>query len=331
MKRTSSTPTIDEALANLRKQYGDGVMLAQNDIPKEMPIMETNCFAIDRLLGCGGLPKSRIIEVFSEPSAGKTSLCLFFASQVQKAGGKVVYIDAENSYDAVYAKNIGVNTKDLMVSQSESLEEAFDIIRALSETKAIDLIIVDSVASLTPKSELEGEEMLKDTMALQARLLSRALRIVSGPIARSGATVIFINQTRSKVGVFWGNPEVTSGGKALKYYSSVRLNVSKGAKILGKKDEQIGHKIKVTAVKNKVGFPFKSGSIDFYYESGVDLIADVLDTAEELAVVTRSGSTYSFGDVKLGVGREKVINFLKEDASIVAKLRKAIIKIIKTK
>ena len=316
------SPTIAEALKKLRKQYGEGVILQANDVPEKIEAISTNCFAIDRLLGCYGLPKGRIIEIFGEPSEGKSTLCLFLTAQVQKAGGMAVYIDAENAYDASYAKNIGVDISKLMVSQPSTLEETFDTIRALTETNKIDLIVIDSVAALVPRSELEGEEMLKETMALQARLLGKALRITSGPISRSKTIVIFINQTRSKVGVFWGNPEVTPGGKALKFFSSIRLKVAKGDKILGKKDEQIGNVVKMTVVKNKVGMPFKKGTFDLYYGSGVDLVADTLDTAEELKVVNKIGNTYQFGEIKIGVGRDNAIEVLKLDKELYAKINK---------
>jgi len=322
-KEEETVPSIEEALKKLRKQYGDGVILQANDTPEDIESIPTNCFAIDRLLGCKGLPRGRVIEVFGEPSCGKSTLCLFFAAQAQKAGGTVVYIDAENAYDASYAKNVGVETEKLMVSQPSTLEEAFDTIRALAETKKIDLIIVDSVAALVPRSELEGEDMLKETMALQARLLGKALRITSGPISRSGTVVIFINQTRSKVGVFWGNPETTPGGKALKFFSSVRLNVTRGEKIMGSKEEQIGNVVKITAVKNKVGMPFRKGEFTLYYNTGIDLVADTLDTAEELKVIKKEGNTYSFSDVKLGSSRDKAIESLRKDTETYKKIHLA--------
>lgn len=313
-KEEEKVPTIAEALKSLRKQYGEGVILQADDVPQNIEVISTGCFAIDNLLGCGGLPRGRLIEIFGQPSEGKSTLCLFFAAQIQKLGGKVVYIDAEQAYNASYAKNIGVETDKLMVSQPETLEETFDTIRALAETRKIDLIIVDSVAALVPRSELQGEEMLKETMALQARLISKALRIITGPISRSRTIVIFINQIRDKVGVYWGNPETTPGGKALKFFSSVRLKVSKGDKIMGPGNEQIGNTVKITAVKNKVGMPFRKGSFDLYYGSGVDLEADTLDTAESIGVVAKEANTYIFDKTKLGAGRDQAIRFLKENA-----------------
>lgn len=328
-KEDAGNDILEEALKKLRKIYGEGVILQDSDVPKNIEAIPTGCFAIDNLLGCGGLPKGRIIEIFGEPSEGKSTLCLFLAGQVQKQGGKVVYVDAENAYDASYAKNLGVETKELLVSQPGTLEEAMDTVRALAETNQIDLIIVDSVAALVPKSELEGKEMLKETMALQARLLGKALRIITGPISRSKTIAIFINQTRSKVGMVWGNPETTPGGKALKFFSSVRLKVSKGDKILGLKDEQIGNTVKITAVKNKVGMPFRKGTFDLYYGEGVDLVADTMLTAEEYDVIKKEGNTYSFGDTKLGVGKDNTIENLKNNKELYEKIRKETEKSIK--
>lgn len=318
---SDDAPSIADALKALRKQYGEGVILQSSDTPVDIDVIPTGCFAIDTLLGCGGLPRGRVIEIFGEPSCGKSTVCLFFAAQAQKQGGTVVYIDAENAYDASYAKNIGVDTSKLLVSQPSTLEEAFDTIRALAETKKVDLIVVDSVAALVPKSELEGEEMLKETMALQARLLGKAMRITSGLISRSGTVVIFINQTRSKVGIVWGNPETTPGGKALKFFASVRLNVTKGDKIMGTKDEQIGNTIKITAVKNKVGMPFRKGTFDLYYGAGIDLYADAFDTAVDMGIITKEGNTFSFGDTKIGVGKDKTVNTIKADAALYQMIR----------
>ena len=328
-KIDDEAPSIADAIKALRKQYGEGVILKSDDTPEDVDSIPTGCFAIDKLLGCGGLPRGRVIEVFGEPSCGKSTLCLFFAAQVQKTGGIVVYIDAENAYDASYAKNIGVETDKLMVSQPSTLEEAFDTIRALAETKKIDLIVVDSVAALVPRSELEGEDMLKETMALQARLLGKALRIVTGPISRSKTIVIFINQTRDKVGVFYGNPQTTPGGKALKFFSSVRLSVAKGDKILGSKDQQIGNTVKITAVKNKVGMPFRKGEFDLYYGAGVDLVADTLDTAAELGVIKKEGNTYTYLEEKLGVGRDAAISSLKKNTAAFLDIRNKTIEAIK--
>ncbi len=316
-------PVLDEAIKKLRKEYGDDVVL-QSDNQTKIDAIPTGCFALDRLLGCGGLPKGRIIEIFGQESSGKSTLSLFFASQVQRAGGTCVLIDAENAFDASYAASIGVNVADLLVTQPTSLEEAFATLRAFAETNAIDLIIVDSVAALTPQQELEGEVMFKETMALQARLLGKGIRILTGPVSRSKTVVIFINQIREKVGVVFGNPETTPGGKALKFFSSVRLQVNKGDKILGERGEQIGNTVKIKAVKNKVGFPWRTAEFDLYYGSGVDLVTDTFDTAVELEIIKKTGNTYEYESTKLGVGREQAKTALKADEGLYETIRKSV-------
>jgi recombination protein RecA len=328
-KNEETTPTVEDTIKELKKQYGEDVILESGDFPQDIEIISTNCFALDRLLGCFGLPKGRILEIYGQPGEGKSTLCLFLAAQVQKAGGLVVWADAENAYEASYAENVGVDIKKLLVSQPATLEETFDMIKAFVATEKIALIVVDSVAALVPRSELESKEMLKDTMAVQARLLSKALRIITGPISRSNTIVIFINQVRDKVATAWGNPEVSVGGKALKFFSSIRLRVSKGDKILGKDDEQIGNKVKITAVKNKVGMPFRKGSFDLYYGSGVDQVADTFDTAIELGIISKEGITYSYAEQKLAIGRDKSIEVLKSLPDVYKKLRSATTEAVK--
>jgi recombination protein RecA len=329
-EKKETTPDIEEAIKGLNKKYGSGTILKADDNPADIETISTGSFAIDYIFGCGGLPRGRLIEVYGQESSGKSTLCLFFASQIQKQKGKVVYIDAENAYDPSYAKGIGVETEKLIVSQPSTLEETMDTIRAFVETNAIDLIIVDSVAALVPRSELEGEEMLKDTMATQARLLGKALRILTGPISRSKTIVIFINQLRDKIGVFYGQKETTPGGKALKFFSSVRLSVTKGDKILGTKEEQIGNRLNITAVKNKVGFPWRRCSIDLYYGTGIDLSSDLFDTAVESNVIKKEGNTYSYDKIELGVGREKALdNLRKSPAETIKIIREATSKDVK--
>lgn len=304
------------AIARIRKQYGEGAIIQNDEASDHVEAVSTNCFTVDNLLGCGGLPKGRIIEMYGSESSGKSTMCLFFASQVQKQGGTVAYLDVENAYDRGYAEKIGVKTDKLLVSQPSTLEETFDILRAYAETNAVDLIIVDSVAAMTPKSELEGEEMLKDTMAVQARLMGKALRIVTGPISRSKTVVIFINQLREKIGVFYGEKTTTPGGKALKFYASVRLSVTKGEKLYNDKKEQIGNVLKLTAVKNKVGAPYRTGEVTLYYGTGIDLAVDTFKAAVEREIITKTGNTYSIGDKKLGVGEGASVEFLKQNPDI---------------
>ena len=322
--KKEETNKLQEAIDAIKKKYGDGAVMKSGEIADKIEAISTNCYAIDNLLGCGGIPRGRITEIFGAESSGKSTLCLYLAAQVQKAGGLCVYIDAENAYDQQYAETIGVDTSKLLVSQPSSLEEAFDSIREFADSNAVDLIIIDSVSALVPKSEIEGEEMLKDTMAVQARLLSKGLRILSGPISKSKTVVIFINQLRANIGVMYGQKEITTGGKALKYYASVRLNIGKGDKILGTKDAQIGNTMNITAVKNKVGFPFKKASVDLYYGKGVDLHADTLDYGAECGVIKLVGNTYSFGEEKLGVGRENARKFLVKNEEVYQKIRKNI-------
>lgn len=316
---------VGDAMSRLQKKYGANVLM---EIGKEVDFKvdwaSTGCFALDEVIG-GGLPRGRIIEVFGAESGGKSTLSLFLMAQIQKRGGRVALIDAENAFDGSYATNIGLDINKLLVSQPATLEESMDIVKELVETSMIDIIVVDSVSALVPKSEVEGEDFMKDTMAIQARLMSRALRILSGPISKSKTVVIFINQIRDKVGVFYGAKTTTSGGRALKFFSSVRLEVSKGDKIL-KGETQIGNEIVVTAVKNKVGFPWKKTKLDLYYAKGIDLYADVLDYGEKIGVIKKTGITYSFNETVLGAGRDKAKKTLVEDEAIYEVIQKEIIK-----
>lgn len=304
-------PSIDDALKKLRKQYGEGAILFEDTLPEKVDTIPSGSYALDYVLG-GGLPRGRLIEIFGQESSGKSTLCSFIIAQVQKRGGKCVYIDAEQAFDAEYAGKIGVDTKKLYLAQVGTLEEGMDVIRAFVSTNDIDLIVVDSVAALAPKDEIEREEMLKDTMGLQARKLGTSLRILSPMIGKSKTIVIFINQTRDKIGIVYGNPETTPGGKALKFFSSVRLNVRKGEKYLGKDDEQIGNEITITAVKNKVAPPFRKRSISLYYGTGIDLVTDMFDEAVLRGVIEKTGNTYSYKEEKLGVGREAALKAYKD-------------------
>src|ERR1035437_3471859 len=314
---------VEDALARLQKKYGNDVLIQlDKEIDFQVDWVSTGCYALDDLIG-KGIPRGRIIEVFGAESGGKSTLSLFLMSQLQKKGGRVALIDAENAFDGAYAKNIGLDISKLLVSQPATLEESMDIIKELVETGSFDMIVVDSVSALVPKSEVDGDDFMKDTMAIQARLMSRALRILAGPISKSKTIVIFINQIRDKVGVFFGAKTTTSGGRALKFFSSVRLEVSKGTKI-EKGETQIGNQIIVTAVKNKVGFPWKKTTLDLYYAKGIDLISDILDYGEKVGVIKKTGITYSFGEVVLGAGREKAKSTLSGDEKLCSDIRKAI-------
>jgi len=315
---------VNIALAKLQKKYGNDVLMRlDQEIDFKVEWIPTGCFALDEVIG-GGLPRGRIIEVFGAESSGKSTMSLFLMSQIQKNGGRVALIDAENAFDGVYAANIGLDVSKLLVSQPTTLEESMDIIKELCETNLIDMIVIDSVSALVPKSEVEGEDFMRDSMAVQARLMSRALRILSGPISKSKTVVVFINQIRDKVGVFYGAKTTTSGGRALKFFSSVRIEVSKGTKILGKNDVQIGNEIICTAVKNKVGFPWKKATLDLYYAKGIDQRADALDFGAEHGIIKKVGNTYSFGEISLGVGRDKAVKTISEDEKLFEEIKKQI-------
>ena len=315
---------INDALEKLQKKYGkDVVMQMDKDIDFKVESIPTGCFSLDAALGCGGLPRGRVIEIFGQESSGKSTLATFFIAQLQKNGGKAALVDAECAFDGEYAKNIGVDVSKLLVSQPSSLEEAMDVVRELVKTKSFDIIVIDSVAALTPKSEIEGEEMLKDTMAVQARLLGKALRILASEISKSRTVVIFINQVREKVGVFFGNKETTPGGKALKFFSSVRMNVTKGEKIM-EGDAQIGNWMNVTMVKNKVSFPWRKASFELYYNRGIDLIGDALDYGEKVGIIPKKGNTYNYHGQKM-VGRDTAKEVISHTLGMYKDIRQDII------
>lgn len=311
---------VHEAIVALRKKYGENVIAKAADGYPPVEAMPTGCFAIDRVIGVGGLPRGRILEIYGEPSSGKTATCLFLISEIQKQGGTCAFLDAEYSFNGEFAAAIGVDTKELLVSQPSTLEEGADTIRALIATNQMDIIVIDSVAALVPKREVEGEEMLANSMAVQAQLMSKMLRVLTGEVARSKTCVIFINHLKEKMGVFWGEKTTTPGGKSLKFFASVRLAVSKGEKIKGKNDEQIGNVVKIVAQKNKIAPPWRKGSFELLYASGVNKEADVLDTATELGVISKEGITLSYGEEKLGIGRVRAITWLKANPKTFEKL-----------
>jgi recombination protein RecA len=316
---------IDKAIEKLREQYGEGVILRENDVPQNVGCYPTGSFTLDYILGGAGVPIGRIIEVFGEASGGKSTMSLFIVAQLQKQGVLCAYLDAENAFDRYYAQKIGVDVSKLLVSQPASLEECFDVVRALAATNEVGLIVVDSVAALTPKVELEQEDMLKDSIAIQARLLSKALRIITGPLARSKTSLLMINQTRTNVGQTWGDKEVSVGGKSLKFYSSIRLKVTKGDKIK-EKEEIVGNVLKISCVKNKVAPPWRAGEVDLYYGAGIDLGKDLLTAAIEKEVITKAGNSYSFGEKKLGVGEKQATDAMKKDVVLYEAIRKEVMK-----
>jgi recombination protein RecA len=307
---------VDKALEavqlDINKEYGDGsIMRLGGTANLDVETISTGCLSLDMALGVGGVPKGRIVEVFGPESSGKTTLALHIVAECQKNGGKAAFIDAENALDPEYAKNLGCNADDLLVSQPDSGEQALDILQKLLETAALDVIVIDSVAALVPKAELDGQ--IGDvTVGLQARLMSQALRKLSGPINKSRTCVVFINQIREKIGVMFGSPETTPGGRALKFYSSVRLDIRRIAAIKEGTD-MTGNRTRVKVVKNKVAPPFKMTEFDIMYGKGISYAGDLLDLALQGGVVEKMGSWFSYKGDKIAQGREKVKTLLETD------------------
>lgn len=325
MARKNESPKIDSgagkaealkmALASIEKQFGTGsiMMMSADHASRNVELIPTNLISFDLALG-GGLPRGRIVEIYGPESSGKTSLANHVAAQVQKQGGVAAFVDAEHALDPEYARKLGVNLDQLLVSQPDSGEQALEITETLVRSNAVDVIIVDSVAALVPRAEIEGE--MGDAMVgVQARLMSQALRKLTSAISRSKCIVIFINQIRMKIGVMFGNPETTSGGNALKFYASVRLDVRRIEQIK-EGDEVIGNRVRVKVVKNKVAPPFRTAEFDLLFSEGFSKEGDLLDVGANLGVVTKAGSWYTYGDTRLGQGKEGARTFLKQNVKI---------------
>ncbi len=314
---------IENAIDQIRDKFGDGSIMKISDSHKlDVEAIPTGSISLDIALGVGGIPKGRIVEIYGPESSGKTTLTLHMIAEVQKKGGLAAFIDAEHALDPDYAKRIGVKLDDLLVSQPDSGEQALDIAETLVRSNALDLIVIDSVAALTPRAEIEGE-MGASHMGLQARLMSQALRKLTGIISKTNTTVIFINQIRMKIGVMFGNPETTTGGNALKFYASVRVEIRRTAQIKNG-DKIVGNRTKAKVVKNKVAPPFKVAEFDIMYNEGISASGDVLDTGLLMDVVSKSGNSYSFEDIKLGVGRENAKTYLKENPEVFKKVDQAL-------
>lgn len=306
---------LDMALSQIEKQFGKGsIMKLGEDAKLNLESVSTGSIGLDVALGIGGIPKGRIIEIYGPESSGKTTVSLHVIAETQKRGGIAAFIDAEHALDPAYAKNLGVDIENLIVSQPDTGEQALEIAEALVRSGAIDIIVVDSVAALVPKAEIEGE-MGDSHMGLQARLMSQALRKLAGSISKSNTIAIFINQLREKIGVMFGTPETTTGGRALKFYASVRLDVRKVDSIKQGNDV-VGNRTRVKVVKNKVAAPFKQAEFDIMYGEGISKAGDILDVASSLDIVTKSGAWYSYGEHRLGQGRENGKQFLKENPEI---------------
>jgi len=307
---------LDQALRQIEKQFGKGSIMKLGEAHASMQVetVSSGSIALDIALGIGGYPKGRIIEVYGPESSGKTTVALHAIAEVQRIGGQAAFIDAEHALDPQYARNLGVNIEDLLISQPDTGEQALEIAEALVRSGAVDIIVIDSVAALVPKAEIEGE-MGDSHVGLQARLMSQALRKLSGAISKSKTLAIFINQIREKVGVMFGSPETTPGGRALKFYSSVRLEVRR-AETIKQGTDMVGNRTKIKVVKNKVAPPFKQAEVDIMYGEGISREGSILDIGSDLDIVSKSGAWYSFSDERLGQGRENAKQYLKEHSEI---------------
>ena len=311
---------VQSAIDQIKEKFGEGSIMKLGEARKmQVDAIPTGCLSLDLALGVFGVPRGRIVEIYGPEASGKTTLAQHIIAEAQKAGGIAAFVDAEHALDPDYARKIGVDVDNMLISQPDTGEQALDIVETLVRSNAVDVIVVDSVAALTPKAEIEGE-MGDQHMGLQARLMSQALRKLTGIVSRSRTVVIFINQIRLKIGVVFGNPETTTGGTALKFYSSQRIEVRRSAQIkMGEKI--IGNRVKTKIVKNKVAAPFRTCEFDIMYNEGISVPGDLLDTGTELGVVTKSGNSYSFGAEKLGVGRENAKAALKERPALMKEIR----------
>lgn len=316
MDRDDRLKALDAAIGQLERQYGKGTVMKLGDPSAQMQVetIPTGSLSLDLALGLGGIPKGRIVEIYGPESSGKTTVTLHMIAEVQKRGGIAGFIDAEHALDPIYAKNIGVDIDNLYISQPDCGEQALEITETMVRSGAVDIVVVDSVAALVPKAEIDGD-MGDSHVGLQARLMSQALRKLTAVISKSNCTVIFINQLREKVGVMFGNPETTTGGRALKFYSSVRLDVRR-IESLKQSGEVVGNRTRVKVVKNKIAPPFKEAEFDIMFGEGISRVGDILDLAAENNIVNKSGAWYAYDGNKIGQGRENAKNYLKENTQI---------------
>jgi len=322
---TKKAKALELAITQIDRQFGKGsiMRLGADHAPTMENSVSTGCLSLDVALGVGGVPRGRIIEIYGPESSGKTTLALHIVAEAQKAGGFAAFIDAEHAVDPEYSKNLGVNIEELLISQPDTGEQALEICETLVRSGAIDVIVIDSVAALVPRAELEGD-MGDAHVGLQARLMSQALRKLTGTVSKSNTTVIFINQIREKIGVMFGNPETTSGGRALKFYSSIRMEIRR---VTSLKDggEMVGSRVRVKVVKNKVAPPFKQSEFDIMYGQGISYEGDLLDLAVLGDIVEKTGAWYSYDDVKIGQGRENAKTFLSQNEDILDSINKKVV------
>lgn len=324
MEREEKLKALDAALGQIEKQFGKGTVMKLGDPSAQMNVetIPTGSLSLDIALGLGGIPKGRIIEIYGPESSGKTTVTLHMIAEVQKRGGIAGFIDAEHALDPVYAKNIGVDVDNLYISQPDNGEQALEITETMVRSGAIDIVVVDSVAALVPKAEIDGD-MGDSHVGLQARLMSQALRKLTAVISKSNCTVIFINQLREKVGVMFGSPETTTGGRALKFYSSVRLDVRR-IEALKQSGETIGNRTRVKVVKNKIAPPFKEAEFDIIFGEGISTVGDILDLAADAGIVNKSGAWYAYEGNKIGQGRENTKQYLKEHTEMLQEIEQKV-------
>ncbi len=323
-EKNEKLKALDLAISQIDRQFGKGsiMRLGAGQVIPDIDVIPTGSIALDAALGVVGVPRGRIIEIFGPESSGKTALSLHIVAEAQKAGGLAAFIDAEHALDAKYAQNLGVDTDNLLISQPDTGEQALEITETLVRSGALDVIVVDSVAALVPRAEIEGD-MGDAQMGLQARLMSQAMRKLAGAISKAKTSVIFINQIREKIGVMFGNPETTTGGRALKFYATVRMDIRRIASIKSG-DKVVGNRTKVKVVKNKVAPPFREAQFDIMYGTGISHEGELIDLAVEEKVIEKSGAWYSYGDERLGQGRENVRTFLKENPDIFEEIERKV-------
>ncbi len=323
-EETTKNKHVDMTIKEIQEKYGEGSLMRLGEVKRvNVDVIPTGSISLDLALGVGGIPRGRVIEIYGPESSGKTTLCLHIVAEAQKKGGVAAYIDAEHALDPEYAKKIGVNLGNLLISQPDTGEQALDIVESLVKSGGVDVIVIDSVAALTPKAEIEGE-MDQQHMGLQARLMSHALRKLTAIVAKSNTSIIFINQLRMKIGIMFGNPETTPGGLALKFYSSVRIEIRKAAQIQAA-EKIVGNRVKVKIVKNKAAPPFRTCEFDILYNEGISKYSDVVSAGVRYGVLTKAGSWYNYGEQKMGQGIDGSRQFLKENP----KLEKEIVTKIK--
>jgi len=322
-QRLDKQKALDLAVSQIEKQFGKGsIMRLGEGVREEVPSIPTGALSLDLALGVGGIPRGRVTEIFGPESSGKTTLTLNIIAEAQKNKGVAAFIDAEHAFDPAYAKKLGVNLDELLMSQPDTGEQGLEIAETLVRSNAVDVIVIDSVAALTPRAEIEGE-MGESKIGLQARLMSQALRKLAGAISKSKTSCIFINQIRMKIGVMFGNPETTPGGRALKFYSSIRIDLRRIGS-LKKKDEIVGNRVRARVVKNKVAPPFRKAEFDIMYDEGISRSGTILDMASKEDVVGKSGTWYTYNDEKLGQGRENARIYLKEHTKLLNKIEKEV-------